>query len=109
MHDNSWPDNVKKEFLSQLHKFMATLTEYSHQSEGITELYIPNEDLSNMSAAAHDKDLLQRLEATLLHWYRQIKDIVNNQDSQHDNENAGPLDEIAYWGQRKNNLSHIHQ
>jgi dynein heavy chain len=81
MQDQSWPDNVKKEFLSQLHKFMATLTEHSHQQEGFTELYIPNEDLTNLSQAAHDKDLLQRLEATLLHWYRQIKDIVNNQDS----------------------------
>ncbi len=23
MKDNSWPDNVKKEFLGQLHKFMS--------------------------------------------------------------------------------------
>lgn len=30
IHDTTWPDNVKKEFLSQLHKFMATLTEHSH-------------------------------------------------------------------------------
>jgi dynein heavy chain len=37
---------------------MATLTEHSFQQEGITELYIPNEDLSNLQQAAHDKDLL---------------------------------------------------
>ena len=57
---------------------MATLTEYSFSQEGITELYIPNEDLVNIEQASHDKDLLQRLEAILLHWQRQIKDIVNN-------------------------------
>lgn len=49
---------------------MATLTEYSYAQEGITELYIPNEDLSNTEQASHDKDLLQRLEAILLHWQR---------------------------------------
>lgn len=27
--DNSWPENVKKEFIAQLHKFMAALTEAS--------------------------------------------------------------------------------
>ena len=32
---------------------------------------------------------------------------MNNQDSQHDLENAGPLDEIDYWRRRKNNLSYI--
>ena len=49
------------------------------------------------------------METTLIHWYRQIKDVINNQDSQHDNENAGPQDEIDYWLNRKKNLSHIDQ
>lgn len=58
IQDSTWPENVKKEFLAQLHKFMATLTEYSFSQEGITELYIPNEDLTNIEQASHDKDLL---------------------------------------------------
>ena len=58
--------------------------------------------------AQQDKDLIRRLETTLIHWYRQIKDVVNNQDTP-DSENAGPLTEIAYWRQRKINLSNIDQ
>ena len=107
MKDNSWPENVKKEFVAQLHAFMAQLTDASHQKEGFTELYIPNEDLSNLELAQQDKDLIQRLEATVIHWGRQIKEVINNQDNQHDSESAGPIDEINYWRSRKQNLSYI--
>lgn len=51
--------------------------------------------------------MIQRLETTLIYWHRQIKEVVNNQDSQHDSENAGPLEEIKYWRSRKENLSYI--
>jgi len=67
-NDNSWPDNVKKEFIAQMHKLMASFTEASQ--EGYTKLYIPKEDLSNNVAASNDKDLLQRLEVILIAWYR---------------------------------------
>lgn len=72
-------------------------------------MYIPKEDLSDNVAATSDKDLLQRLEVILITWYRQIKDVVNSQDNQTDSENAGPLDEITYWRNRKENLSFIQE
>ena len=59
MGEKTWPDNVKKEFLAQLHKFMTSITETCFQLEGYTELYIPKEDLSNTDG--QDKDLIQRL------------------------------------------------
>ena len=59
MHENSWPDNVKKDFLAQMHKFMISVTEICFQIEGYTELYIPKEDLTNTDG--QDKDLIQRL------------------------------------------------
>lgn len=31
MNEASWPDNVKKEFLTQLHKFMISVTEVCYQ------------------------------------------------------------------------------
>ena len=31
MADQTWPENVKKEFIAQLHKFMAILTEIAFQ------------------------------------------------------------------------------
>jgi hypothetical protein len=46
--------------------------------------------------AAKDKDLVQRLEATVIHWTRQIKEVVTNQDNATTTaETGGPLDEIA--------------
>lgn len=79
MEEGSWPDNVRKEFLAQLHKFMISITETCFQIEGYTELYIPREDLSNSDG--QDKDLIQRLETTIIQWNRQIKEIVSNPDS----------------------------
>jgi len=36
MDEGSWPDNVKKEFLAQMHKFMISVTETCFQMEGYT-------------------------------------------------------------------------
>lgn len=79
--EKNWPEGVKKEFVANLHKFMATLTEASHSSKGRTTLYIPNEDLNEIEQAAKDKDLLQRLESTVIYWTRQIKEVTSNQHS----------------------------
>jgi len=110
LQDKSWPDGVRKDFVSGLHKFMAALTEASHLSKGRTNLYIPAEDLSDIEAAAKDKDLLQRLESTVIFWTRQIKDVVSNQESQQSNDNSSsPLDEINFWTTRTNNLNVLYK
>ena len=31
---NGWPDNVKKDFTSQVQRFMSTMTEMAHQDKG---------------------------------------------------------------------------
>ena len=55
--ENDWPDGVKKEFATNLHKFMCTLTEASHKRQGRTQLYIPiSEELHDIEAAAREKD-----------------------------------------------------
>ena len=56
--ENEWPDGVKKEFQANLNKFMATLTEESATSKGRTQLYIPEEHISDVDTAVRDKDLL---------------------------------------------------
>ena len=58
LQENDWPDGVKKEFIANLHGFMAFLHETTHQAKGQTWLYIPDEDLTDFEAAAKDKDLL---------------------------------------------------
>jgi hypothetical protein len=66
---------VKKDFAGQLHKFMASLTETAHQSRGNTVLYLPDEDLADPDKCAKDKELVQRLDAIVIHWTRQIKEV----------------------------------
>ena len=42
-------------------------------------LYIPMEPIGQPDVAAKQKDLVQRLESTLIHWTRQIKEVLNRQ------------------------------
>ena len=76
--ENDWPEGVKKDFTAAIHLFMATVTEQSNLQKGKTYLYIPNEDLNDVDTASQDKDLLQRLETTVIFWTRQIKELVQN-------------------------------
>jgi len=86
---------------------MATLTEESAQSKGRTQLYIPEEHISDVDTAVRDKDLLQRLESTVIYWTRQIKDVVSNQDAQASQESTSPLDELEHWKNRTQNLKSL--
>lgn len=78
-------------------------------------LYLPAESMpADPVAAAGDKDLVQRLEATVIHWTRQIKEVVSNQDNSTSSaasggEGGGPLDEVDFWGARTQDLSGISQ
>lgn len=105
--NKNWPESLKKDFSSQLHRFMALLTDTTHQLSGHTVLYVPNEDLSNIEAAAKTKDLVQRLEALLVHWTRQIKEVINSQHNTEASESSGPLEEIEFWRRRGEDLSGI--
>ena len=117
--NNGWPEAVRADFTGQIHKFMATLTESVHQSQGNTVLYIPKEDYGDIRAAAKQKDLVQRLESTIIHWTRQIKGVLNQQDSngngasggaptaESNSLSSGPLSEIEFWRERAVDLGGI--
>lgn len=105
--NKNWPESLKKDFSSQLHRFMALLTDTTHQLTGHTVLYVPNEDLSNIEVVAKTKDVVQRLEALLVHWTRQIKEVLNSQHNTESNESTGPLEEIEFWRRRCEDLSGI--
>ena len=51
------------------------------------------------------KELVGRLEATMIQWTRQIKEVLSAQEAVETNENAGPLDEIEFWNNRCKDLS----
>jgi dynein heavy chain len=89
---------------------MASLTECAWDQRGTTRLYIPSEEgLDTPEVAAKQKELVQRLESTLIHWTRQIKEVVNRQEEGGDADDAGPLAEVQFWSSRTVDLSGIHE
>jgi dynein heavy chain len=57
-----WPDSLQKEFLSHMHKFLASLTETTFRMKGSTVLYVPLERIDNVKEARKQKDLCVRLD-----------------------------------------------
>ena len=85
------------ELSGHFHRCMANLTDTVHHADGTTVLYCPKFDYHNVPEAAQDKERLQIMESVVIHWTRQIKEVVNNHDSSTSAETAGPLDEIEFW------------
>jgi len=85
----------------------ATLTDIRYKMNGKTVLYIPEEKRvpEKPSEAMQDKELVSRLETTMIHWTRQIKEVLSAQEAVETNENAGPLEEIQFWQNRCADLS----
>lgn len=78
----AWPDTPRHDFAGQLHRFMGTLTETVHARQGRTVLYVPPRELGpgGGGAAAHGRDLVQRLESGLLRWTEQIGELLNRRE-----------------------------
>lgn len=47
------------------------------------------------------------LVGAMIHWTRQIKEVLNSQHALETSENAGPLEEIEFWRSRSEDLSGI--
>lgn len=105
--NNAWPESIQKQFTLHLNKFMAFLTDSTHQMKGFTVLYVPKEAVVDVQAVAKNKDQLQRYESLLVHWTRQIKEVINNQRKSESADNSGPLEEIEFWKRRCLDLSGI--
>jgi dynein heavy chain len=102
-----WPDSLQKDFVSQLHKFLASLTETTYRNKGSTVLYVPLETIDDIEEAQKQKDLFSQLENSLMQWISQIKEVVHDKDSTENIENARPLSEIEYWKSRAQDLMNI--
>ncbi|XP_076804743.1 dynein axonemal heavy chain 2-like [Clavelina lepadiformis] len=104
--NTSWPDSIKNDFSAHLHRFLASLTDIKHKMKGKTVLYVPKEGLDiSTDIAARNKELVQRLETAMIHWTRQIKEVLNAQDALETAESSGPLEEIEFWNNRCIDLS----
>lgn len=103
-----WPDSIKNDFSLQLQRFMSALTDARWKLEGKTVLYIPAEAAQYTTEdGAKEKDFINRMEMIMIHWTRQIKEVLSAQNAFEDTENSGPLDEIEYWKNRCEDLSGI--
>ncbi|CAO2643769.1 Dynein axonemal heavy chain 2 [Lemmus lemmus] len=106
--NTSWPESIRNHFVSHLHRFLACLTDTRYKLEGHTVLYIPAEAINmNPEVVVKDKELLQRLETSMIHWTRQIKEVLSAQESVETGESLGPLEEIEFWHNRCMDLSGI--
>ncbi|XP_021031708.1 dynein heavy chain 2, axonemal [Mus caroli] len=106
--NKSWPESIRNHFVSHLHRFLASLTDTRYKLEGHTVLYIPAEAIQmDPEVVVKDKELVQRLETSMIHWTRQIKEVLSAQESVETGENLGPLEEIEFWHNRCMDLSSI--
>jgi dynein heavy chain len=107
--NESWPESVRNEFAAGLNRFMSTLTDASHRSAGKTVLYVPSEDLSApVPTLIKDRELVQRLDSTVIHWTRLIRDVLSSTGVEFGSAGLElPLDEIEFWRQRVTDMSGI--
>ncbi|XP_062456936.1 LOW QUALITY PROTEIN: dynein axonemal heavy chain 2, partial [Rhea pennata] len=104
----AWPEGVRAEFFAEVYHFMTSLTDTCARLRGRTVLYVPVEALTvEPAAAAADRALVQRLEPSVIHWTRQIKEVLRAQEAVESRESAGPLEEIRFWQRRCADLSAI--
>eukprot|EP01063_Lacrimia_lanifica_P009197 TRINITY_DN1620_c2_g3_i1.p1 TRINITY_DN1620_c2_g3~~TRINITY_DN1620_c2_g3_i1.p1 ORF type:complete len:4609 (+),score=2253.81 TRINITY_DN1620_c2_g3_i1:158-13984(+) len=109
LKNKGWPESIQKEFTTQMHKFLASLTENANRMKGKTVLYVPLEKIPDVEAG-HPKELVLLFEAALIHWTRQIKDVLSEKDQVDSSGDAeGPLAEIAFWSARATDLNNILQ
>ena len=108
-HNQALTDGARNELTGYFHRCMATLTDTVNYADKKTILYCPTFEFNNIAEAALNKDLVQIMEAVVIHWTRQIKDVVNNHDNSASAESSGPLDEIEFWKGRTQDLLGIQE
>ncbi|KAI5642765.1 dynein-1-beta heavy chain, flagellar inner arm I1 complex [Phthorimaea operculella] len=103
---DTWPDSVKSDFCTQLHTFLAKLTDMYYKMLGLTVLYIPHEGQHlSYEMASNDRELVKRLEGVVVYWTHQMKSCIEDQASvSSSSELLCPSDEYDFWIYRHENL-----
>ncbi|XP_049338447.1 dynein axonemal heavy chain 2 [Astyanax mexicanus] len=106
----AWPESIKNNYSTHMNRFLTNLTDTRYKLVGKTVLYIPVEALQHSpEVAARDKELVKRMEVVMIHWTRQIKEVLNAQETVEIGDSSGPLEEIDFWKSRCSDLSGISQ
>ncbi len=107
LYQLKWPEGIKKELITNLHKFMISLSHTYYSEKKQIVLYIPKENFSDLDVVLKDKDLVSRLETIMIEWTTQIRDFLNNQESLTNTEDFDVSGEIEFWNLRNANLENI--
>ncbi|KAK2860339.1 hypothetical protein Q7C36_004505 [Tachysurus vachellii] len=109
-HSTDWPESIKINYIAHMHRFITYLTDARFRLVRKTVLYIPLEALQHSpEVAAKNKELVKRLEVVIIHWTRQITEVLNIQVAVDAGDSSGLLDEITFWMNRCDDLSGISQ
>jgi len=103
-----WSDLVSKDLMDKFHIFLAHTYVTIGSVKGMTWLpYPPNDVTSSEQTSSKDKALI--LEHSIIHWTRQIKNVLK-QDPESELKNGkhpNPLVEINFWKNKSENLTKI--
>ncbi|XP_056602033.1 dynein axonemal heavy chain 2 isoform X3 [Triplophysa dalaica] len=106
----TWPEITKNSYCVNLHRLVTNITDTRFQLLGTTVLYVPLEALQHRpEEAIKNKYLVQRLEMVMIHWTRQIREVLNAQEMGEMGDSSGPLEEISFWKSRFADLASISQ
>ncbi|XP_053341025.1 dynein axonemal heavy chain 2 [Clarias gariepinus] len=109
-HTTDWPESIKNNYLAHMHRFITFLTDARFRHVRKTMLYIPLESLQHSpEVAVRDNELVKRLEVVMIHWTRQINEVLNVQVAVDAGDCSRLMDEITFWMNRCDDLSGISQ
>ena len=101
-------DLVSKDLMDKFHGFLAHTYVTIGQVKGTTLLPLPPNDVTS-SEKTSSKDKAQLLEGAIVHWTKQIKNVLK-QDPESALKNGNhpdPLTEVAFWKSKSDNLNSI--
>jgi len=103
-----WSDLVSKDLMEKFHGFMAHTYVTIGQVKGRTLLPLPPSDVTS-SDKSSSKDKSQLLEGSIVHWTKQIKNVLKQdpETALKNGNNPDPLTEVTFWKNKSENLNSI--
>lgn len=104
-----WSDLVSKDLMDKFNLFLAQIYVTIGQVKGRTLLPLPASDITSDENKSN-KDKAHILEASIITWTRQIKNVLKQdpESALKAGNNPGPQTELDFWNNKKDNLNSIH-
>lgn len=105
-----WSDLVSKDLMDKFHVFLAYTYVTIGQVKGRTLLPLPPNDVTS-SEKTSSKDKSQLLEQAIVHWTKQIKNVLKQdpESALKNGKHPDPLTEIDFWKNKSENLNSVCQ